>query len=331
MRRWTWLLLGLVGCASLTAPDRADLTAGRAGFATTCPAETAHRSYLRPEVVVVQCETRNGVIDGWKASFWPSGRRALFAEYRRGLPHGFISTWDEHGRKRAESHWVAGLRQGTAMEWHPSQRISYSVRYRGGLRDGVQLTYYANGQLRSRAKFRRGVQHGPVAGWYADGVKQVEGSYRDGRAEGLWSYWHTSGALDTRIHWRAGYQLPRTALLAGPRASGSRKVEVCHFPPLLALWPSLLISTCGVSPMDSRRHHRTAHKFRSVHSTMQACLVVAIGLLQLGKCLVDQSDLNSVACEQTSFRPVTYSKPRKISSVGPRDAAWIRANGSCPP
>ncbi len=218
MRRWTWLLLGLAGCASVTAFDRADPAAGRAGLATPCPAETEHRSYPRPEVVVVQCETHGGVIDGWKASFWLSGRRALFAEYRRGRPHGFVSTWDEHGRKRAESRWVAGLREGPAIEWHPSGRISSSVRYRGGLRDGRQVIYYANGQLMSRAEFRRGVQHGPVTGRYRDGAKQVEGAYRDGRAEGLWFYWHTSGALDTTIRWRAGRQVPRSSLLAGPQA-----------------------------------------------------------------------------------------------------------------
>ena len=221
MRHWAWLLVALAGCGSLEGPKRPNPSAGP-GLLTPCPAGASHRSYRRPEVVVVQCETPDGVIDGWKASFWPGGRRALFAEYRRGLPHGWVSTWDEQGRKRAEGHWVDGLRSGRATEWYPSGHVSSTVRYRDGVRDGRQLLYYENGQLMSQAEFKGGVQHGPVVARYRDGVKQVEGAYRNGRADGVWSYWDTSGALDTTILWHAGRQAPRGALLIsrGSRSPG---------------------------------------------------------------------------------------------------------------
>jgi antitoxin component YwqK of YwqJK toxin-antitoxin module len=116
-------------------------------------------------------------------------------EYREGLSDGMRTEWYPSGAVRRRASFLAGKASGVSKKWYASGQPRSEAEYLRGALHGRLRRWYENGQLRVDRQYLNGFPDGPVREWYENGQPKIEGAYASGHVQGAYRRWYPNGRL----------------------------------------------------------------------------------------------------------------------------------------
>jgi antitoxin component YwqK of YwqJK toxin-antitoxin module len=102
---------------------------------------------------------KNGVLNGNRKIYYPSGQLQILETYVAGVFEGPYVKFYENGKKKVE-----GVYANSSME-------------------GIWKTYYEDGSLKDEVTMHDNMENGPFKEYYQNGNQKAIGTYKDGESE----------------------------------------------------------------------------------------------------------------------------------------------------
>ena len=90
---------------------------------------------------------KDGIEDGTKMTYFPSGKAKEHQEYKAGKKTGVWMTWNEKGIKISECHYLDDVLNGSFLTWYDDGKAKSECTYEKGVKKGNCKEWDATGKL----------------------------------------------------------------------------------------------------------------------------------------------------------------------------------------
>ncbi len=99
---------------------------------------------------------RNGVLEGTRILYYPSGQKEIEETYKQGIFHGPYFNFHENGLPSLEANYNNGVMEGHLKRYYPSGKILEVVTMQDNIENGPFKEYYENGNIEWEGRYLNG-------------------------------------------------------------------------------------------------------------------------------------------------------------------------------
>ncbi|NTW32105.1 MAG: DUF3352 domain-containing protein [Bacteroidetes bacterium] len=131
----------------------------------------------------LECNIKNGNINGLCKTFYASGNLASSVNYKEGKVIGKATFYFDSELQTVKAEMI----------YNDDEKIKDEY-----------IEYYENGAKKAVIEFNDGKPNGDAFFYYDSGVIKIEGKYKDGKKEGKWKNYTEDGNLFDKAKWKKG-------------------------------------------------------------------------------------------------------------------------------
>ena len=167
-----FLTLGLRGVAEESVrPDFHDPVALKGIIAKAVQLEAVKKAdgsmqYLEP----LELSSYQG--SGWGVVYHENRKLRFLAQFKNGKVNGFSFSCYPSGQAMAEAYVIDGKPEGLQVSWFGNGLKSSEANFKDGRLEGLSAFWYESGRPKAELKYKDGQLDGPSTDWYGNGFKK---------------------------------------------------------------------------------------------------------------------------------------------------------------